>query len=160
MKRFLPFCILALMAGLFFFSSQESAETNSMSWGVCGIAARLLYFKYANFSPQVQELLVHELNPFIRKAAHFLLYALLGAVCYLWLRRMRHNVTTALSLTAAFAALDEFHQLFVDGRTGKLADVLLDCLGASCGIAAAFAALCILRCLRDKSIVEKGVWKE
>lgn len=160
MKKYLPLGILALMLGLFFFSSQEAGETNSMSWGVSGIAARILYFKFEEYDPALQKSLVYGLNPFIRKAAHFALYALLGALCYLWLRRLRHNISTALSITALFAAFDEFHQLFVAGRTGMLSDILLDCVGSACGIAAAFIVLCVIHCLRDKRIVEKGVWKQ
>ncbi len=158
--KFLPLCILALMLGLFFFSSQESGETNSVSWRVCSAAARVFYFNFEYYEPETQETLILGLNPFIRKAAHFALYALLGALCYLWLRKLRHNLATAMSLCALFAALDEFHQLFVAGRTGKLSDVLLDCAGSACGIGAAFLLLCLVHCLHDRRIVEKGVWKQ
>lgn len=159
MKKYLPLCIPLLMLGLFFFSSQEAGETNSVSWGVCGIAARLLYFNFEHYEPDVQQDLILGLNPFIRKAAHFALYALLGALCYLWLHRLRRGFSTSMSIAALFAALDEFHQLFVDGRTGKFTDILLDCAGSACGIGAAFLLLCLFHCLKDKQIVEKGVWK-
>lgn len=160
LKKSLPFLILGLMIGLFLFSAQESGETNSVSFGVCSVAAKILYKQFAFYDADVQEILVQGLNPFIRKAAHFGLYALLGALCYLWLRRMPHNITTSMSVCALFASLDEFHQLFVPGRTGKVTDIFLDCFGSACGIAAAFLLLCLLYCLKHKNVVERGSWKE
>ncbi len=43
----------------------------------------------------------------------------------------------AIALVAGYAALDEFHQSFVPGRTASVADVLLDTAG---GIAAQILA--------------------
>lgn len=160
MKKFLPFLILALMLGLFFFSSQGSGETNAVSFRVCSVAARLFYFNFEHYDPEIQETLIIGLNPFIRKAAHLALYALLGGLCYFWLHRLPHNITTSLSITALFAALDEFHQLFVEGRTGTVTDIFLDCLGGTCGIAAAFLLLCLAHCLKNPKLQEKGVWKK
>jgi VanZ family protein len=46
---------------------------------------------------------------------------------------------TAILLVAAYASLDEFHQLFVPGRTAAVTDVLLDTAGgAAAQLAAAF----------------------
>lgn len=36
----------------------------------------------------------------------------------------------AFAFTVFYACTDEFHQLFVEGRTGKITDVLIDSLGA------------------------------
>jgi len=71
---------------------------------------------------------------FARKAGHFTEYALLLA---LWWRALstRAGVLPALSLAfaivVAYAATDEFHQTFVDGRVGTPRDVALDALGAA-----------------------------
>ncbi len=40
----------------------------------------------------------------------------------------------ALGITAGYAATDEFHQLFVPGRAGRLSDVCIDSLGGVLGI--------------------------
>ena len=47
------------------------------------------------------------------------------------------------AIAAAYAATDEFHQLFVPGRSGQLSDVILDSAGALAGVAA-FTVLCWL----------------
>ena len=71
---------------------------------------------------------------FARKAAHFTEYALLLA---LWWRALftRAAAVPALALAfaiaVAYAATDEFHQTFVDGRVGTPRDVALDAVGAA-----------------------------
>lgn len=67
------------------------------------------------------------------KTAHFLAYALLA---WLWWRAIspEREVTwnllfTALGLTVLYGISDEFHQLFVPGRFGRVADVLFDTSG-------------------------------
>ncbi len=65
---------------------------------------------------------------FIRKLAHFSEYALL----FLLLIRgpMRGRPGFALALCAAYALLDEGHQMLVPSRTPSLHDVALDFSGA------------------------------
>ncbi len=161
MKKYLPvLLLLGLMAALYLFSSQEADATNAVSYRFCRFAARMIYVKYEEYDAATQEMLWRGLNIFIRKAAHFSLYAAMGFLGYLWLRRKQHNISTVLSCVFLFAALDELHQTFVPGRTGLVSDILLDCLGAACGIFVAYLLLCMRHCLRQKQIVEKGVWKQ
>ncbi len=69
----------------------------------------------------------------LRKLAHFGEYALL---CALWWRALRTKLTgdwalmVAVALSSAYAASDELHQTFVDGRHGTLGDWLIDTAGA------------------------------
>lgn len=68
-----------------------------------------------------------------RKMAHFAEYALLTA---LWWRALRTRlvartaVALAVTISVAYAATDEAHQLSVDGRHGTPVDVLIDTAGA------------------------------
>ena len=73
----------------------------------------------------------------IRKAAHMAEYAVL---CLLFCRALRlsgarHPAALALLLSAAYAATDEFHQGFVDGRGPSPVDVMIDTTGAAIGCA-------------------------
>jgi VanZ family protein len=94
---------------------------------------------------------------FVRKAAHVLLYAVLGAAAgFAWLRRDAHEpkrfgpmALRAVLLCAALAALDEFHQYFVPGRAALVADVLLDTASAALG------ALCVAK-IAHMRIVRKN----
>lgn len=64
----------------------------------------------------------------IRKAAHFTEYGIL----FLLLIRgpMRGHTLMALAACAAYALLDEGHQMFVPERTASMYDVALDFSGA------------------------------
>jgi VanZ family protein len=69
-----------------------------------------------------------------RKVGHFSEYALLF-LC--WWRALRTRLDgrpalgIAYAITVAYAATDEFHQSFVDGRTATPRDVLIDAAGAA-----------------------------
>ncbi len=160
MKRVFPILILALMVVIFLFSSQKSAESAELSTGFCEIAAKLLYRDYSSYPLEVQQVIVLGMSRFIRKLAHITLYAVLGALCYLWLHRKPHNISTSMGICALYAELDELHQLFVPGRSGELTDILIDCFGAACGIGLAFVILCVCYCVRRRRIVERGVWRK
>jgi VanZ family protein len=73
-----------------------------------------------------------------RKIIHATEYALL---CFLWWRALRTSIPArkavllAFAVTVAYAATDELHQHFVEGRHGTPVDVGIDALGA--GLAAA-----------------------
>lgn len=160
MKKLPPILIILLMFIIFLLSSQKSAESAELSSGFCELAARLIYQKFSDYSPAVQAVIVKGLSRFIRKLAHFALYALLGALCYLWLHRKRYNIAISMAICAAYASFDELHQRFVPGRSGELTDILLDCFGSACGIAAAFVLLCVCYCITRRKTVRRGVWNK
>ena len=49
------------------------------------------------------------------------------------------------AFSVLYAATDEFHQLFVEGRSGSLFDVGVDAAGALLGVAAAWVLCSIAR---------------
>jgi VanZ family protein len=74
----------------------------------------------------------------IRKSAHMIEYAILGALVCRALtapggRMSRAHVVRALLYCAVYALLDEAHQAFVPSRTGSGTDVLVDTVGATVG---------------------------
>lgn len=68
-----------------------------------------------------------------RKLIHFVQYALLA---YLWWRALRGGLgvrraaLAAFLITVAYAATDEYHQSFVEGRHGSPLDWAIDTAGA------------------------------
>ncbi len=68
----------------------------------------------------------------LRKLAHTVEYAILGA---LLLRAVRRELP-ALAAGIAYAASDELHQHFVPGRRGAPLDVLIDSVGVALGVLA------------------------
>jgi VanZ family protein len=66
----------------------------------------------------------------IRKTAHLLEYAILGALAW----RTDRRVAVALAIAALVAITDETRQSFTASRTGSPWDVGLDVLGAAVGV--------------------------
>jgi VanZ family protein len=69
-----------------------------------------------------------------RKLVHFAEYALLSFLCWRALRtRMdrRRAAIAAFLVAAAYAATDEYHQTFIEGRHGSVMDWLFDSAGAA-----------------------------
>jgi VanZ family protein len=70
----------------------------------------------------------------LRKAAHMTEYGLLW---FLWWRALGFgSKLPAAGIAVAYAATDEVHQHFVEGRHGAPVDVLIDSVGIALAIAA------------------------
>lgn len=123
--------VAAWMAVIFLFSAQEASDSSRLSSGLLQWVLSWLPF-LKNGDPELGHL-------FIRKGAHFFIYAVLGVLS---LRALfysgfkgKKSWLLALLICVLYAASDELHQTFIPGRAGQIADVLLDGLGASTGIA-------------------------
>lgn len=86
------------------------------------------------------------LHGLIRKSAHFVEYFILSLLVLRGIRAGRKEnrigwAIVAVGIVAGYAALDEFHQSFVPGRTAAVADVLLDTGG---GVAAQLVAALVM----------------
>ena len=80
------------------------------------------------------------INAPMRKVIHATVYFVLGFfIMIIFSIIFDHNkyiltVLITLILCIIFAGTDEFHQTFVNGRTGQLLDVIIDSVGAVAGI--------------------------
>jgi hypothetical protein len=86
------------------------------------------------------------------KLLHAGVYAVLGAFCFMAIPRRWSQKTSVLvvisgALTTLYGFTDEFHQIFVPGRSSDLRDVLADCLG---GFVGALGASVLTRALAGK----------
>ncbi len=72
----------------------------------------------------------------IRKIAHVTEYFILGilVISLLYDFNINKKATISILICIIFATMDEFHQLFVDGRTGRFVDVIIDSIGFGVGI--------------------------
>lgn len=93
---------------------------------------------------------IYLVNFLIRKAAHFLEFFLLAFFVYAVVTLKEMKKKRALALTFVFcllaAAFDEFHQIFVSGRSPELTDVMIDSIGA----AAAILIIYLVRTIYEK----------
>jgi VanZ family protein len=145
----LPLLLSAtIMVLIFVFSAQSDSESSRLSIRVTRFVAGLIFFEFSSLTLELQDSIVRELHGFVRKAAHFGIYALLGLNVFftvtLLFKRMKVQITTALLICAAYAAFDEIHQLFRPGRGGSVGDVLIDISGSAFGIAAGLALFSIV----------------
>ena len=109
-------------------SSGQTAEVSG------GASKGIAYWLLTYFPGVHTEATVSLLDHLLRKTAHFSLYFILGCSltgCYRRQKRVPY-VFAVLLTGAVLAGLDEFHQIFVDGRGPSISDVVLD----TCGVAA------------------------
>jgi VanZ family protein len=85
----------------------------------------------------------------LRKAGHVTEYAVLVGLWWRALRGVgaRFPLAGAIAISVGYAATDEFHQTFVDGRHGTPVDVLIDAIGMA--IAATAITIRRLRAAAD-----------
>lgn len=77
------------------------------------------------------------LNLLIRKVAHITEYFILFMLLYFAIKKLnqyRESILKASIFTVLYACTDEFHQLFIQGRAGRIQDVLIDSIGIVIGI--------------------------
>mgnify|MGYP000212964507 CR=1 FL=1 len=111
----------------FLFSSQSGSTSQELSKGLIRWATGL-------FGWEPGDEAMKTLDYFVRKGAHFTLYFLLGfglMGTFHWQKKIPPWIG-AMILGTAFAASDEFHQLFT-ARTAMVKDVVLDAAGVAVG---------------------------
>lgn len=130
---------LFLLSLIFGFSAQSGEESGSLSFQISLFLVQLI----SPFLPaSTSEALLYEraemIHFFVRKAAHMSEYFLLALSLQLplaaWFSQRftrKARILAGFLLTVAFAALDEFHQTFVPGRSGNFTDVCIDSTGAA-----------------------------
>lgn len=88
---------------------------------------------FANIILQFININRETLTFIIRKAAHMSEYAILALLTYYALTKIAFNKKIIFQITFSisflYACSDEFHQLFISGRSGQFTDVLIDSAG-------------------------------
>ncbi len=143
---------LVWMAVIFSFSAKTAAVSSEESGLVTQVVAAIMPQKLAESTANILETI-------IRKVAHFSEYTVLGIFVYGFFQQcvvQRRAAFCTAAVCAVYAVSDEVHQLFVDGRACRVADMLIDSAGAICGIFIYIAAVHILRKVqKNKCIVSK-----
>lgn len=129
------------MTVIFLFSSQNGTHSGNISGGVTETLAKIFIDGFEELSLEKQKEIVEGMHFYVRKAAHFSIYAVLGFFSFLnadiYLKKKLSKLLASLSFCLIYAASDEMHQLFTDGRCGSPTDVLIDFSGSAAGNAAA-----------------------
>ncbi|MDV3426479.1 MAG: VanZ family protein [Bacillota bacterium] len=121
--------VIAFMTAIFIFSSEKAADSEQKSQfviyilNILGINVESAFGSLADFA--------------VRKAAHFTEYFILYLLIFNALYNDFNKKTSllfSLFFVFLYASTDEYHQLFVPGRSGKFRDVLIDTSGGALGL--------------------------
>ena len=146
---------VATMIIIFLFSAQVAEDSRNISNEVGNMVEYLLsVFKWLFSDGLILWIKTH-----IRKIAHFTAYTLLGGFLLatflnIKIKKISTKILFSASTGLFYSITDEIHQLFVEGRSGQISDVILDFAGVICGILIAFSIykiICFLSKKRKKS---------
>lgn len=160
-RRVFLVLMILWMAGIFVFSSRSGDESTEDSYFVGNMVGEIFVPGFDEWSAEKQQAFAEKIDHPVRKTAHATEYAILGllaaGVCIPEVMgrrdektmseevgcsrttkseyaKIRRELLIPWGIAALYAATDEFHQLFVPGRSGQFSDVILDSAGALAGL--------------------------
>ena len=133
-KRIIFGTLLVLtFALIFYFSAANGTESGSLSQKVVEIIADIIHVQSTermNF--------INNATPYIRKLAHFSIYAFAGIWEFLFLNTFNikdeKKIFIAAIIGLLYAISDEIHHGFSPGRSPKIIDVIIDLEGNLFGV--------------------------
>lgn len=133
-KTFKIILIITWMIIIFIFSGQQGTESGDTSRKFTVSIIRIITGR--NLS--LDDPFVDSVQLFIRKLAHFTIYAIGGFLimnyAYTVDKTMKQKILYSICFGGAYAITDELHQFFVPGRSGRIFDVGIDTLGVITGV--------------------------
>lgn len=136
-KLFIIFTLI-WMAFIFSFSSRSGDVSSQDSNHVGMIIGEVFIPGFEQWNDTKQDDFADAIDHPIRKTAHAMEYAVLGLLAagiFVDQKNLgKLRIFIPWLIAAGYAATDEFHQLFVPGRSGQISDVLLDSAGALAGV--------------------------
>lgn len=142
-QKFLAWVALLVWMGVIFYFSHQSGDASmQLSDGILD-SFKSLFQNFLDY---------HTLSYIVRKIAHFTEYFILGLLIYHLVKQYRviskTEIIWMILFCVIYAMSDEFHQVFIGGRSPKVFDVIIDSLGSSLSIL-------ILQLLQKRKIISK-----
>ena len=137
MKKTIKIILVILwMTIIFCFSNQKADDSSKLSDGLIVKVANIFVDK--NLSTKDKEIILEKYTTIVRKTAHFTIYLILGilVISLLLEYNIKHIILVSLITCLIYSISDEVHQLFIEGRSGEVRDVLIDTTGSLVGIGA------------------------
>ena len=143
LQKFLAWLALLVWMGVIFYFSHQSGDASmQLSDGILD-SFKSLFQNFLDY---------HTLSYIVRKIAHFTEYFILGLLIYHLVKQYRviskTEIIWMILFCVIYAMSDEFHQVFIGGRSPKVFDVIIDSLGSSLSIL-------ILQLLQKRKIISK-----
>lgn len=151
--------VLAVMATIFYFSSQTAEASTVTSGGFVEVVMGYITKIAGDISADAYTGLEHTVAFLVRKAAHFLEFAALGFFLMLHLNTFLKKKAWLWSgaVSVLYAVSDEAHQHFVSERAPRFLDVCVDSFGAVCGIILILVIILIYRKIKNKRTGENAL---
>lgn len=130
---------IIMMIIIFSFSNANSEKSSNLSGGIISNTLNFIDDTFSlGLEEQRKEELVEGLQTPIRKLAHMTEYMILAITfmfaLYIDGLKGKRLIGVSLLLGIGYASLDEFHQLFIPGRSGEIRDVCVDTIGIILGV--------------------------
>lgn len=150
--------VLFWMSVIFGFSGQQAKESSGLSEKVSRAAVETVNkLGHMQWDEKTITAYAGKIEYPVRKCAHMTEYAILSVLVFIlfgtygmpW-KRIRY--LSCILFVFCYASTDEFHQLFVQGRSGRFSDVCIDTAGA----AIAMLLLSLLRRMAKRKNVQNN----
>lgn len=145
LKKILPWILVLLgMLIIFLFSNMNTYESNGKSEYIISTAiekTNILANQIGIIDNKLDKEEIKDLTIFLnkplRKCMHATVYLILSILILFALSRSNKKISHPIKITIIicflYAITDEFHQIFIQGRTPQITDVLIDTFGAIIG---------------------------
>ena len=138
-KMIALFFVIVWMLVIFSFSAKNSVDSNNMSKKFLNeIVTTTVKIVRINTTKAKINAFVEKYNIVIRKVAHVSIYLILSIIVTIILDlygiKNKKLYIYSLLFCLMYSLTDEVHQLSVDGRSGKMFDVMIDNIGISLGL--------------------------
>ncbi len=145
------------MLFIFFHSAKTATQSSAQSDPIAKVVYSIIVPDDTVMTAEQRADIMEKIQFFVRKSAHFLIFAALGFSFFASLSTHFINTKNKFILSqvfsTAYAISDEVHQLFVEGRAGRVGDVLIDSAGAFFGILICFVAVFIITKIKKGRVV-------
>lgn len=130
--------MIGMMIVIFSFSAQTASVSGSNSYHIAEQVVKVSNHVFPKGDSFLKTIQLETLDFVIRKLAHVTEYMILSITIffhcwYMHQKKRKCQITTVL-IGIAYACTDEFHQLFVTGRSAELRDVCIDSIGVLLGV--------------------------
>lgn len=146
--------IVLNLAVIFGFSGENAEQSSQTSSSVTEKVAEVVVPDFDKKPVEEQKKIVKQMEPPIRKLAHFSEYASLGGLIFLFLLTWDGVVVMQFSGSIGFALIyattDELHQKFSFGRAASVKDMLIDLSGALVSCSVLLLIRFLVLCLQKK----------
>lgn len=136
-KKIFLILFLLWMFVVFLFSSQNGISSSKTSGVIVNKVVEIIT-NIKDVPEDEIKSLTSTVSFYVRKAAHFSIYAVGGILMFLLLKQYNFSniraFLCAVGICFCYAVSDETHQTLIAGRSGQFRDVCIDTAGATTGV--------------------------